>query len=276
MGQGDPGAPAIALDQSCTTAVPTSCSVARIWQPVNWIPRVGCCSARSSWTRTTRPRAISTGRSCSASENPVEAKEQFDISDKLSEVRTRGAAAGAVTRCGREAASAPRSLRRDLALRVLAGLSQSAAPLAHNLRHPGPSRFTDIAQQAGLTTPSVYGGETKKRFIIETNGAGVALLDLDGDGWLDAIVLNGTRLKDGARENETWPAGPSSDRARLPQQARRHLRGRDPRLGTRSRRLVIVDLRRRLRQRRQARSVRDRLRHERALPQPRRLPVRRT
>ena len=98
-------------------------------------------------------------------------------------------------------------------------LWRSSAPPAHNLPTPWPVSFTDIAQQAGLTTPSVYGGETKKRFIIETNGAGAALLDLDGDGWLDAIVLNGTRLKAGARENETWPQDHRPDRARLPQQA---------------------------------------------------------
>jgi hypothetical protein len=79
------------------------------------------------------------------------------------------------------------------------GLSGAHAPA------PWPVTFTDIGQQAGLTTPSVYGGETKKRFIIETNGAGAALLDLDNDGWLDAIVLNGTRLKEGTRENQSWP-----------------------------------------------------------------------
>ncbi len=34
----------------------------------------------------------------------------------------------------------------------------------------------DVAAGAGLTSPSVYGGLDRKRFIIETNGAGVALL----------------------------------------------------------------------------------------------------
>jgi hypothetical protein len=53
----------------------------------------------------------------------------------------------------------------------------------------------------------VYGGLAKKRFIVETNGAGVAWLDADGDGWLDALVLNGTRLEDGARRLASWPAG---------------------------------------------------------------------
>jgi len=52
---------------------------------------------------------------------------------------------------------------------------------------------------------TVYGGVDRKRFIIETNGAGVALLDYDNDGWIDALVLNGTRLKDGTRDTETYP-----------------------------------------------------------------------
>jgi hypothetical protein len=72
-----------------------------------------------------------------------------------------------------------------------------------------PVTFVDVASEAGLTTPSTYGGVSRKRFIIETNGAGVALLDVDGDGWLDAFVLNGTRLKEGSREDQAWPAGQS-------------------------------------------------------------------
>jgi hypothetical protein len=56
-----------------------------------------------------------------------------------------------------------------------------------------------------LREPTIYGGVDRKRFIIETNGAGVAFIDYDGDGWLDALVLNGTRLKEGTRDNETWP-----------------------------------------------------------------------
>jgi enediyne biosynthesis protein E4 len=72
---------------------------------------------------------------------------------------------------------------------------------------PWPVTLVDVAGKAGLTRPSVYGGLQKKRFIIETNGAGVALFDADGDGWVDALVLNGTRLKEGTRQEEIWPAG---------------------------------------------------------------------
>jgi hypothetical protein len=31
----------------------------------------------------------------------------------------------------------------------------------------------------------------QKNYIIETTGAGVALLDLDNDGWVDICLVNG-------------------------------------------------------------------------------------
>ena len=55
--------------------------------------------------------------------------------------------------------------------------------------------FTDTAVQSGLTYPSIYGGIETKKYIIETNGCGVAFYDYDNDGWLDILVLSGTRLE---------------------------------------------------------------------------------
>jgi hypothetical protein len=60
---------------------------------------------------------------------------------------------------------------------------------------PFHSRLTDVAAQAGLTQPIVYGGVDTKSYIIEVVGCGVAFLDYDNDGWLDLLVLNGTRLE---------------------------------------------------------------------------------
>jgi enediyne biosynthesis protein E4 len=55
--------------------------------------------------------------------------------------------------------------------------------------------FVDVAASAGLTAPIVYGGIERKRYIVETNGCGVAFIDYDNDGWMDILLLNGTRLE---------------------------------------------------------------------------------
>jgi enediyne biosynthesis protein E4 len=60
---------------------------------------------------------------------------------------------------------------------------------------PFLSRLTDVADKAGLTQPIVYGGLDSKSYIIEVVGCGVAFFDYDNDGWLDLLVLNGTRLE---------------------------------------------------------------------------------
>jgi enediyne biosynthesis protein E4 len=60
---------------------------------------------------------------------------------------------------------------------------------------PFLARFTDVAEKAGLTQPIVYGGVDAKSYILEVVGCGVAFLDYDNDGWLDLLVLSGTRLE---------------------------------------------------------------------------------
>ena len=60
---------------------------------------------------------------------------------------------------------------------------------------PFHARFTDIAKQAGLTQPVVYGAVDSKSYIIEVVGCGAAFIDYDNDGWMDLFVLNGTRLE---------------------------------------------------------------------------------
>jgi enediyne biosynthesis protein E4 len=56
----------------------------------------------------------------------------------------------------------------------------------------GPVIFQDIAQKAGLTVWKHTMGTPDKRFIIETNGSGVGLIDYDNDGWLDIYFVNGS------------------------------------------------------------------------------------
>ncbi|HWB98010.1 MAG TPA: hypothetical protein VG672_14950, partial [Bryobacteraceae bacterium] len=44
---------------------------------------------------------------------------------------------------------------------------------------PFYARFTDIAQQAGLRDPLVYGNPNRKDYILETVGCGCAFIDFD-------------------------------------------------------------------------------------------------
>ncbi len=60
---------------------------------------------------------------------------------------------------------------------------------------PFNASFTDIASQAGLHAPLIYGPEGHKTYIIETVGCGCAFLDYDNDGWLDVFLLSGTRFE---------------------------------------------------------------------------------
>jgi hypothetical protein len=60
--------------------------------------------------------------------------------------------------------------------------------------------FVDVASQAGLHATTIFGGEHKNKYLLETTGCGVAFYDFDNDGWLDIFLVNGTRL-------EGFPAG---------------------------------------------------------------------
>ena len=57
------------------------------------------------------------------------------------------------------------------------------------------ARVIDVAKEAGLTAPIIYGGVETKNYIVEVVGAGVAFIDYDNDSWIDLLVLNGTRLE---------------------------------------------------------------------------------
>lgn len=60
---------------------------------------------------------------------------------------------------------------------------------------PFLAKFTDVAREAGLVHPSIYGGIDKKQYILEVTGCGVGFIDYDNDGWMDLLVLSGTRLE---------------------------------------------------------------------------------
>jgi hypothetical protein len=70
-----------------------------------------------------------------------------------------------------------------------------AAPRGKPSGRPFLARFTDVASQAGLIYPTIYGRTDRSTYIVETIGCGVAFFDYDNDGWLDLLALSGSRLE---------------------------------------------------------------------------------
>ena len=63
-------------------------------------------------------------------------------------------------------------------------------------------------------------GRAGRKWLPETLGAGTALFDMDGDGWLDVLFVNG---------RDWQPRGRRSIAGAVPKQRKRHVRRRDAR-----------------------------------------------
>jgi hypothetical protein len=67
---------------------------------------------------------------------------------------------------------------------------------------PFDAHFTDVAREAGLLVPIIYGNPDVTDYILEAVGCGCAFMDYDNDGWMDIFLLSGTKL-DGAPPGAT-------------------------------------------------------------------------
>jgi len=83
--------------------------------------------------------------------------------------------------------------------RLLASAQQSARASEEQPADLGIT-FLNVAKESGLNAKTIFGGEHKNKYLLETTGCGVAFYDYDNDGWLDIFLVNGTRL-------EGFPAG---------------------------------------------------------------------
>jgi hypothetical protein len=95
------------------------------------------------------------------------------------------------------------AMARPLWSRASAGLQQKAAPAKDEPLVEGADlgvSFLNVARESGLNAKTIFGGEHKNKYLLETTGCGVAFYDYDNDGWLDIFLVNGTRL-------EGFPAG---------------------------------------------------------------------
>jgi len=86
-----------------------------------------------------------------------------------------------------------------------AATAPSPAPGSAEKLSPPPAggldvHFVNVAHESGLNAKTIFGGEHKNKYLLETTGCGVAFYDYDNDGWLDIFLVNGSRL-------EGFPAG---------------------------------------------------------------------
>src|SRR5271156_1633728 len=85
--------------------------------------------------------------------------------------------------------------------------SQSAAASGDSNQYPPPPKdigvsFLNVARESGLNAKTIFGGERKNKYLLETTGCGVAFYDFDQDDWLDLFLVNGSRLEGFAKGQE--------------------------------------------------------------------------
>ena len=56
-------------------------------------------------------------------------------------------------------------------------------------------QFVDVAKEAGLNVETIFGGEHRNKYLLETTGCGAAFFDYDQDDWVDIFLVNGWRLE---------------------------------------------------------------------------------
>jgi len=95
----------------------------------------------------------------------------------------------------------PALLRRAAPAALVLALAACGEPGAGEAPET-PARawpFDEVAAEAGLAIP-LTGGDVDKRTILDVNGNGCALIDLDADGDLDVVLVDGST-------REAWVAG---------------------------------------------------------------------
>ncbi|PYV16144.1 MAG: hypothetical protein DMG07_08400 [Acidobacteria bacterium] len=70
-----------------------------------------------------------------------------------------------------------------------------ALAASSNGQSPEVPTFVDRAEQAGIRAIVVSGDAREKRFLLESIGGGLAVLDYDNDGWMDLYVAGGGTIE---------------------------------------------------------------------------------
>ena len=72
---------------------------------------------------------------------------------------------------------------------------KNTSPSAAASTNPLGVTFLNVARESGLNAKTIFGGEHKNKYLLETTGCGVAFYDYDNDDWLDIFLVNGWRLE---------------------------------------------------------------------------------
>ncbi len=78
----------------------------------------------------------------------------------------------------------------------MASRGVKAAPRGKPSGLPFHAHFTDVAQKAGLKEIVVSGHPNRADYVVEAMSCGAAFLDYDNDGWMDVLILTGSRFGD--------------------------------------------------------------------------------
>ena len=149
--------------------------------------------------------------SCSRSGAPRRRSAEFEIAERLQ------AATGTVTARGCRRAASPCC--------VLLARGRRAAPAAPTARLAGDARRRRRTRRACARRRSTAASTASASSSRPTAPASRSL-DYDNDGWLDALVLSGTRLRGRHARDAAYPPAAGADQPPLPQPPRRHVRGR--------------------------------------------------
>lgn len=96
---------------------------------------------------------------------------------------------------------------RTLSVCIPFWLVLAAVPEARQIAEAEKStvRFVEISHRAGIDTFRHIAGGPRKDYILESKGGGVAVLDYDGDAWLDIFLVSGATFEELENPGATLP-----------------------------------------------------------------------